>query len=106
MSGAILPFQRHSPPSADAADEYQRTGKAVTSRARVLRAVEAAGPRGATDKELQRALDMRGSTQRPRRVELVRTGQVMDSGRIRGRSTVWVCARWSEVQRGETGRLF
>tara|TARA_Y100000310_G_scaffold71479_1_gene67305 strand:+ start:732 stop:1052 length:321 start_codon:yes stop_codon:yes gene_type:complete len=106
MSGAVLPFIRHSVTSADAADAYQRSGNAMTSRARVLAAITAAGPRGATDKELQRALDMRGSTQRPRRVELVRTGQVEDSGQVRGRSVVWVVSRWAEVERGETGRLF
>lgn len=106
MSGAVLPFIRHSQTSADAAAQHQRIGRAVTSRARVLAAITGAGPIGMTDKEAQRALDMRGSTQRPRRVELVRTGQVVDSGRVRGRSVVWVASRWAEVERGETGRLF
>ena len=50
---------------------------------------------GATDGETQTALDMRGSTQRPRRKELQEAGLIRDSGTIRptasGRaSVVWV----------------
>jgi hypothetical protein len=53
------------------------------------------GTHGATDEEIQTVLNMAGSTQRPRRVELVEAGLVKDSGRRRamksGRSAiVWV----------------
>lgn len=52
------------------------------------------GEDGATDEEMQGWLDMNPSTQRPRRIELVTSGQVYDSGLTRktlsGRSaTVW-----------------
>lgn len=53
------------------------------------------GDLGATDEEIQKSLDMNPNTQRPRRVELQRAGEVVDSGRTRktqsGRSAaVWV----------------
>lgn len=51
-------------------------------------------PEGATDEEIQRDLRMNGSTERPRRVELVELGLVRDSGgtgrtRSGGKATVW-----------------
>ena len=51
-------------------------------------------PQGATDEEIQLALNLNPSTERPRRIELQRTGMVRDSGRKRrttsGRlATVW-----------------
>ena len=39
-----------------------------------------ATPAGLTDEEMQRRLDMNPSTQRPRRVELVRHGLVVEDG--------------------------
>jgi hypothetical protein len=52
---------------------------------------------GATDEEIQFVVGMNPSTQRPRRIELVRMGLVRDSGTTRltraGRkATVWVIA--------------
>lgn len=52
---------------------------------------------GRTDEEMQLALGLAGSTQRPRRVELVRMGKVVDSGLTRktasGRqATIWKLA--------------
>lgn len=52
-------------------------------------------PEGATDEEIQIGIDMKSSTERPRRGELVETGVVKDSGRksktISKRSAViWV----------------
>jgi hypothetical protein len=49
---------------------------------------------GATDEEIQLALGMHANTQRPRRVELVERGIVVDSGRTRPtrsgrRAVVW-----------------
>ena len=98
MKGAILPFQKHSDTSAEAADRFQRSGKAPTARARVLAAIRSTGEEGLTDKEAQALLGMRGSTQRPRRIELVKVGLVLDSGRTRGRSTVWVAREFAERQ--------
>lgn len=53
-------------------------------------------PDGMTDAEIQAATGLDGSTERPRRVELVESNAVRDSGRTRltksGRSaTVWEC---------------
>lgn len=91
-----LPYQKHSATSAAAAREARPN--AGTLRAIVLGELERRGPRGATDDELQDALGMNPSTQRPRRVELVERGLVRDSGDTRktksGRSaTVWVATK-------------
>ncbi len=50
---------------------------------RVLAFLRERGSRGATDSEMQEALDMGGNTQRPRRIELVAAGHVYNSGRTR-----------------------
>lgn len=61
----------------------------------VLGAIRAAGPRGATDDELEVALDLRHQTLSARRRELVQSERIVDSGETRktrsGRSAVvWV----------------
>lgn len=66
-------------------------------RRRVLDYLRGVGEVGATDEELQTALSMGASTQRPRRVELVNGGFVFDSNRRRptqsGRAAViWVAS--------------
>lgn len=53
---------------------------------------------GLTDGEIQIRLDLDPSSERPRRVELVRDGLVVDSGRTRltqsgRRATVWVAVK-------------
>lgn len=90
---AVPPFQRHSPTSKEAAESVRP--EVGTLREMVLRVLEAAGQEGLTDDEMQRRLAMNPSTQRPRRIELVRQGFVRDSGRTRktvgGReAVVWV----------------
>ena len=87
------PYQRHSTTSRDASRQIvpnQGSLKAI-----VHNYIKSCGTRGCTDEEAQIELDMNPSTQRPRRVELVRDGMVIDSGRQRktrsGRNaTVWV----------------
>jgi hypothetical protein len=63
---------------------------AGTLRAKVLEWLREHGP--ATDEEMQNGIPMPASTQRPRRVELVTAGLVVDSGTTRtttsGRSAV------------------
>ncbi len=64
-------------------------------RKKVLDFIASRGELGATDGEIQTALGMRGSTQRPRRKELQNAGLIQDSGTIRpsasGRAAVvWV----------------
>lgn len=95
----------------DAVGKYQRTGQSSTSRVAAVEAVpltgstrmevyafiKREGPFGATDEEIQTALGMNPSTQRPRRVELVDRGLIMASGTTRqtrsGRpAVVWVAA--------------
>ncbi len=88
-----IPFQRHSETSKAAAGEAQ--SMAQTLRERVYREVAAHGKTGATDDEVQVALSMNPSTQRPRRVELVMQCRVRDSGEKRktrsGRlAVVWI----------------
>ena len=87
------PYQRHSRTSVEAATLIRPAVE--TARGRVLDALTAAGPAGLTDLEMQRRLMMDANTQRPRRVELVKAGLVVDSGKTRptgnGRkATVWV----------------
>lgn len=87
------PAQRHSAASLDAADAIAPT--AATLRQRVLDYLVARGERGATDEEMQIALNMPGSTQRPRRIELHQYGKIALTNETRktgsGRAAhVWV----------------
>lgn len=87
--------QEHSQPSVEAA----RAIEGVSGRYRVLvyQALKAASA-GLTDQEICTVTGLDPSTERPRRVELVESGAVVDSLRTRstrsGRSaTVWEVAR-------------
>ncbi len=75
------PAQRHSPTSVEAAQGIEP--QAPTLRREVLDYLRGRGADGATDEEMQIALTMNPSTQRPRRIELVNGGLVRDSGRTR-----------------------
>ena len=79
---------KHSPTSV-AADGSMSAAKA-NLRTEVFRWLERNGP--ATDEQMQAGLDLNPSTQRPRRIELVRVGRVVDTGRTAkttsGRSAV------------------
>jgi hypothetical protein len=93
---STLPYQRHSDTSHAAAVSAQ--WNADTQRAKVYRSLSRAGFFGRTDHELQSILAMNPSTERPRRVELVKKGLVKDSGRRRltpsGRkAVVWVATK-------------
>lgn len=77
---------------------------APTLRSRVLSLLRAR-PAGATDEEVQVALGMNPSTERPRRIELCEAGLVVDSGKRRptasGRmATVWFAPFSGEVAPG------
>lgn len=68
---------------------------AKTLRSHVFTYLKGCGADGATDEEIQDALEMDPSTERPRRGELVTQGVVVDSGRTRptrsGRkAVVWI----------------
>jgi DNA-directed RNA polymerase subunit RPC12/RpoP len=68
---------------------------ADTLRARVLDYIRKQGKTGATDDEIQVALNMNGSTQRPRRIELFQQGKICMATEMRltraGRkANVWI----------------
>lgn len=89
------PFQTHSATSRDAAAKILPA--LGTLRRKVLEALQYSGAEGMTDEEMQGRLHLTGSTQRPRRVELVAAGLVVDSGKRRaaesGRNAVvWIAA--------------
>lgn len=91
-----LPYQRGSETSLLAAEEMPRE-RALILRERVYRAIADAGERGMTDDELQVELALEGSTERPRRVELVQSHRIVDSGAWRRtrsgrRAAVWIVA--------------
>lgn len=95
------PAQQHSETSREAADGIKET--AATMRWSVLKALKAA-QLGMTDEEIQTALSMNPSTERPRRVELVRMGLVRDSGRTRStrsgrKAVVWLAIQLSGISR-------
>lgn len=93
LSLTDAPYQPHSDTSREAAERIEpRTG---TLRASVLRFLRAYGP--ATDEQVQRALAMGPSTQRPRRVELVRAGLVRDSGQRGETDSGRRAVRWEAV---------
>ena len=88
-----VPHQAHSPTSAAAATAIEHKLPALQQA--VLTEIRARKLQGATDEELQIQLGMNPSTERPRRIELLRAGLIDDSGRTRkttsGRSAVvWV----------------
>lgn len=76
------PAQRHSPESVGAAHEIKVS--AGTLRAQVLDLLSERGP--LTDEEIQDALGMNPSTERPRRIELWKAGKVTKCGRRPTRS--------------------
>ena len=70
------PAQRHSETSVEAAEAIEPN--AGTLRAAVLEYLRSC--ERATDEQIQIALGMNPSTERPRRIELVDAGLVIDSG--------------------------
>lgn len=87
-----------TPTSIAAAEQIEPT--AGTLRAAVLEYIRNCKQHGATDEEVQVALDMNPSTQRPRRQELEKQGFILRTDRTRltksGRSAVIFIA--AEVQ--------
>jgi hypothetical protein len=87
------PYQWHSETSREAAEAIEPD--AATLRGQVLAYIRKCGERGATDDELQVALGMNPSTERPRRIELWRRDRIWRNGEKRptrsGRqAVVWV----------------
>jgi hypothetical protein len=93
----IIPPDELPTPGGDDMGKYQHEGQSWTSehaaaaaipltgkaRVAVYEFVRWRGDHGATDEEIQDALGMNPSTQRPRRVELVESGHLVKSDRTR-----------------------
>ncbi|MBI1309669.1 hypothetical protein GC176_00035 [bacterium] len=75
-----LPSNRHAT-SQDAAESVRPIVSTLVRR--VFDFVQSCGLDGATDAEMQSALDLPGNTQRPRRRWLEQNGYVRDSGETR-----------------------
>jgi hypothetical protein len=90
------PCQAHSETSREAAAILQAGGRRHALREEVLGLLLREGPM--TDEEMQRKTGMNPSTQRPRRVELLRLGLVKATGETRRtasgrRAAVWGVAK-------------
>jgi hypothetical protein len=77
-------FQRHSPTSRAAAELLTPT--TINACQRKVLAYLADHPDGATDEEMQLGIPMSPSTQRPRRIELVAKGMIVQAGEGKTRS--------------------
>ncbi len=101
------PYQSHSPTSEHAASLIEPQ----TLKSKVFLYIVECGRDGATDDEIQVRLDMNPSTQRPRRVDLVREGFVTDSGRKRKtrgnrNAVVWVLTKYTKTEPAVQQDLF
>ena len=99
-----LPYQRHSDTSHEAAKA--NAPASGTQRKAVFDLLEG-HPVGLIDEEIQNLLEMNPSTERPRRIELVASGLVVDSGGTRltksgRRAVVWMLAEYQVAAHGET----
>lgn len=92
MISSHPPAQRHSITSLEAAKLIKRQTNNL--RAVVLKRILQCGQQGATDEELQMALNMNASTQRPRRIELVQAGLVIKSTFKRPTASGRLAAVW------------
>ena len=72
--GKGIPFAKGSETSADAADSMEKPSLRLRSKVRLY--LYECGLSGATDEEIQLALDMAPNTQRPRRLELEKMGAI------------------------------
>lgn len=87
-----LPYQQHSATSRE--DARSMENDARSQRQRVLDFIRDQGINGATDEEIQDGLNMNPSTQRPRRVELMKMGRIAINGTRKTKSgrlaSVWI----------------
>ncbi len=79
-----LPHQHHSDTSFAAAEEAEAGSGGQRRAVRDLLLLQ---QDGLIDEEIQHMLHMNPSTERPRRIELVKTGIAQDSGRRRNTSS-------------------
>ncbi len=100
-SSLPVPFVKHSDTSREAAEAIEP--KVNKLQGQVMTFIHSTSLLGATDQEIQDALGMSGSTERPRRRELEIMGRIVNSGATRkqanGRNaTVWIAKEFSNVQ--------
>jgi hypothetical protein len=91
----VAPATNGTPTSNAAADAIAPVMNELQGR--VLAFIREAGDAGATDDEMQQALGMNPSTQRPRRGELRRFGFIEDSGRTRPTASGRAAVVWRAV---------
>lgn len=77
-------FQRHSPTSRAAAESLTPT--TINACQRKVLDYLADHPEGATDEQMQIGIPMQPSTQRPRRIELVKLRMIEQAGEGKTRS--------------------
>jgi hypothetical protein len=95
-----MPPVRNDAPEPSRIAAGRIAGHARTLRVAVLELLRERGEHGATDQEIQDALQLPSNTQIPRRWELVNAGAVVASGRKRQTrsecpATVWVVAEFA-----------
>lgn len=84
------PAQRHSPTSVAAAESIRSAIGPL--HAQILDFLADHGP--ATDEEMQLGIPMAPNTQRPRRIELVASGYMADTGTVRANRSGRKAAVW------------
>ncbi len=92
----LAPAQLHSATSIAAAQAIEPA--AGTLEWEVLDYLRLVGVHGATDDEIQEALSMQGSTQRPRRIKLFGKGLVTRGERTRKTKSGRDAVVWEAVQ--------
>lgn len=95
-----LPYQPHSETSKAAAETMRPD--AATDRMEVLNLLLRALV-GMTDEEIQLSLKLNPSTERPRRIELVRAGKVRDSGKKRATKSGRLATIWEALRGDQDG---
>lgn len=97
MTQSHLKFQAHSPTSYEAAHAARESGSAARCREIVFAVISAAGNTGMTDEDIAIAARLPGNTCRPRRVELLDAGRIIEAGKrktLSGRNAcVWMVSR-------------
>jgi len=96
-------FQAHSATSRAAAESASAPRRQL--RIQLLNYLLSRGQVGATDEELQRGIPMPANTERPRRVECMDEGLVIDSRKKRKVSSGRKAVVWMLTQRGESTLL-
>ena len=101
-------FDYRKPAHQRGSETSEAAAEAIEPTAGSLRAVVLdwlrANPSGWTDDEMQVALNMNPSTQRPRRIELIASGHVYDSGKKRATRSGRNAVIWKSTGKAQNGR--